>query len=233
MDENTRYLLALSLVKGLGPVHIKNLIAYCGSPRAVFSTPKGKLLRIPGVGEHAINLLHKSHSLEEAEQTYMACQKTSISLIPYTSQNYPHSLKFIHQAPVILYKKGKFDLNSQPAIAIVGTRKPTHEGLDITADFASFFAKKGINVVSGLAYGIDIMAHKACLQAEGYTTAVLGHGLDRVYPGVHTAKAREILQSGALLSEYPPGIGPDPMHFPARNRIGSGYFKGRNRYRGS
>ena len=99
------------------------------------------------------------------------------------------------------------------------------KGLDIAADFASFFAKQGINVVSGLAYGIDIMAHKACLQAEGYTTAVLGHGLDRVYPGVHTAKAREIIQSGALLSEYPPGIAPDPAHFPARNRIVAGISK--------
>ncbi|MEM9721051.1 MAG: DNA-processing protein DprA [Bacteroidota bacterium] len=225
MDENTLYLLALSLVKGLGPVHIKNLIAYSGSPQAVFSAPKGKLLKIPTIGEHFIDLVQGADTLKEAEQIYHTCCKADISLIPYTSPDYPHSLKFIHQAPIILYKKGKFDLNSQPAIAIVGTRKATNGGLDIAEDFASFFAKQHINVISGLAYGIDIMAHKAALQAQGVTTAVLGHGLDRVYPWVHAAKAREIIQSGALLSEYPPGIGPDPAHFPARNRIVAGMAK--------
>ena len=225
MDENTLYLLALSEIKGIGPVIIKNLIAYFGSAKAIFSQPKGQLLRVSGVGEQAIQLIHSTHTLKEATSRLNQCRKLGIDLIPYTEPQYPYYLKFIHQAPVILYKRGPLDLNSQPSVAIVGTRKPTHQGLEIAQQFATFFATQGLNVVSGLAYGIDIQAHKAVLEVNGLTTAVLGHGLDRVYPMVHLAKANAICTAGALLSEYPPGVGPDPNHFPARNRIVAGMSK--------
>lgn len=225
MDENTLYLLALSETKGIGPVLIKNLISRFGSAKAVCSQPKGQLLRVSGVGENAIQLINSVGTLNEVESRLTQCQRLGIEVLPFTHPQYPYYLKFIHQAPVILYKKGPLDVNAQPAIAIVGTRKPTHQGLDIAEQFATYFAQQGINVVSGLAYGIDIMAHKATIQAQGLTTAVLGHGLDQVYPWAHQGKATEICHSGALLSEYPPGIGPDPAHFPARNRIVAGMSK--------
>ncbi len=222
MEENTLYLLALSEIKGIGPVIIKNLIAFCGSAKAIFSTPKGQLLRAPGVGENTTHLLNSVPNLKSAEKRLEECQKMGISVLPFTDPQYPYYLKFIHQAPVILYKKGHLDFNAQPAIAMVGTRKPTHAGMDIAEEFATYFAQQGINVVSGLAYGIDIQSHRAVLNARGYTTAVLGHGLDSIYPWAHQAKAQEIIQEGALISEYPPGTEPDPAHFPARNRIVAG-----------
>lgn len=225
MDENTLYLLALSEIKGIGPVLIKNLIAHFGDAKAIFSQPKGKLMRVSGIGEHAVRLIHSAKTVQEAESRFNRCKQLGITLLSYLEPSYPYFLKFIHQAPAILYKCGPMRLNDQPTIAIVGTRKPTHQGLEIAEEFASFFANQGLNVVSGLAYGIDIQAHKAVLDARGLTTAVLGHGLDQIYPHVHQNKASAICQTGALLSEYPPGIGPDPAHFPARNRIVAGMSK--------
>ena len=222
MEENILYLLALSEIKGIGPVSIKNLIAFCGSAKAIFSTPKGQLLRVSGVGKSATQLLDSVSNLKSAEKRLAECQRMGITVLPFTDPQYPYYLKFIHQAPVILYKKGDLDFNSRPAIAMVGTRKPTHEGMDVAEEFATYFAQQGINVVSGLAYGIDIQSHRAVLNAQGYTTAVLGHGLDRIYPWAHQSKAQEICEKGALLSEYPPGTEPDPAHFPARNRIVAG-----------
>ena len=225
MDENTLYLLALSEIKGIGPVLIKNLIAHFGSAKAIFSQPKGQLLRVTGVGEHAAQLLHSAKTLRDAESRLNQCKQLGIDILSYTESTYPYYLKFIHQAPVLLYKRGPLALNEQPAIAIVGTRKPTHQGLEIAEHFAAYFANQGLNIVSGLAYGIDIQAHKTVLDVQGLTTAVLGHGLDQIYPHIHQSKASAICQLGALLSEYSPGIGPDPAHFPARNRIVAGMSK--------
>ncbi|MEM7655624.1 MAG: DNA-processing protein DprA [Bacteroidota bacterium] len=225
MDERSLYLLALSLTKGLGPVSVKNLIAYCGSVQGVFTAPKGKLLKAPGIGEHAVELVKKSRQLDRAGRELMYCQKHGIEVLSYLDEGYPHALKYIYDAPLILFKKGNVALNSQPNLSIVGTRKATDYGKELTEQFATFFAERGINVVSGLAYGIDITAHRAVLKAGGITTAVLGHGLDMVYPGRHTQKAREMEQRGGLLTEYLTGTQPDAPHFPARNRIVSGLCK--------
>lgn len=225
MNEQTPYLLALSLTKGLGPVSVKNLIAYCGSVKSVFSAPKGKLMRAPGIGEHAVSLVKASQELERAERELVYCHKHGIEVLSYLDEGYPNALKYIHDAPLILFKKGRVSLNAQPNIAIVGTRKATDYGKEMATDFARFFAEKGINVVSGLAYGIDITAHRAALNADGITTAVLGHGLDTIYPATHSRRAREMQDKGGLLTEYLTGIGPDAPHFPARNRIVSGLCK--------
>ncbi|MEM7369549.1 MAG: DNA-processing protein DprA [Bacteroidota bacterium] len=225
MNEQTQHLLALSLTKGLGPVSVKNLIAYCGSVSSVFSAPKGKLMRAPGIGEHAVSLVKASQELERAERELAYCQKHGIKVLSYLDAAYPHALKYIHDAPLILFKKGKVELNAQPNIAIVGTRKATDYGKEQAELFARFFAERGINVVSGLAYGIDIAAHRATLNVGGKTTAVLGHGLDTIYPSRHTSRARDMEEKGGLLTEYLTGIGPEAPHFPARNRIVSGLCK--------
>lgn len=201
------------------------MIAYCGSAKAVFETPKGKLLRAPGIGEHAIHLLKKSTSLQRAEKEMQFCENQGIEVLTYLDPDYPDALKYIHDAPLILFKKGNLDLNAQANIAIVGTRKASDYGMALTEKFAQHFAQKGVNIVSGLAFGIDIAAHRAVLKADGMTTAVLGHGLDTIYPGSHRSRAREILEKGALLSEYLSGTKIEPAHFPARNRIVSGICK--------
>lgn len=219
------YLYALSLIKQLGPVTVKNLIAYCGSPSKVFETPRGKLLRIPGIGERGVASIKQSDTLETAEKELSVCISKNILFLSYLDSNYPQLLKFIHNAPLFLFKKGNVDLNAQPGIAIVGTRKPTQYGKELAEQFAAFFSNCGINVVSGLAYGIDIAVHRTVLKAGGITTAVLGHGLDTIYPSTHHQKAQEMLERGGWLSEYPIGTGPDAPHFPARNRIVAGMTK--------
>jgi len=225
VEEQRLHLLALSMVKGLGPVMIKNMIAYCGSAQEVWRMPNGKLSRIPGVGERAMGLLKRANTLEEAESELKYCDKHGIQCLSYLEPDYPQLLKYIYNAPLLLFKQGNIGLNDQPNIAIVGTRKPTEQGRCIVEEFAAFYADKRINVVSGLAFGIDISAHRSVLQAKGKTTAVLGHGLDRIYPASHTTKAREMLEAGGILTEYVSGTEPDAAHFPARNRIIAGICK--------
>jgi DNA processing protein len=214
--------IALLKVEGVGPVVAKNLVAYCGSARAVFSKPKGWLRKVPEVGPKLAESLSKPALLKEAEAELTFCREQGVEVLHYLSPNYPDYLKTIYDAPLILFQKGPLNLNAQPAIAIVGTRKATAYGRKWTEAFAAAFASAGINVVSGLAYGIDIEAHKAALEAGGTTTAVLAHGLDRVYPSQHTPYADAIATSGALVSEYFIGTQPKANHFPQRNRILSG-----------
>jgi len=214
------------MIKGLGPVTIRNLIAYCGSPENVFSMPKSKLLKIPGVGEKTLKLLKEAESYKKrAEEEVKFCEKYQIEMLPYLAPEYPQALKYQHDSPTILYKKGNLDLNTQEMIAVVGTRKPTDYGKNMAEQIATYFAERNINVVSGLAYGIDIAAHKAALKVGGATTAVLAHGLDRIYPTMHYEKAVEMLEKGAWVSEFPSGTSPDAPNFPARNRIISGLCK--------
>lgn len=222
MTTHNHYLLTLALTKGLGPVSVKNLIAYCGSVEGIFAASRGKLLRTPGIGEHLVAALQKRAGLDRAEKELTFCQKHNIEILSYLDKAYPNFLKYIHDAPLVLFKKGAVDLNAQPAIAIVGTRRATDYGKELSAAFADFFSQRGINVISGLAYGIDICAHKAVLGREGITTAVLAHGLDTIYPGRHSRSAARMLKRGALLTEYFTGTKPDAPHFPARNRIISG-----------
>jgi DNA processing protein len=225
MSAHNLHLLALALTKGLGPVSVRNMIAYCGSARAVFDAPKGKLLRAPGIGEHAVQLVREAETLARAEQEMTYCEKHGVAVLTYLDADYPHALKYIHDAPLLLFKKGTIDLNAQASVAIVGTRRATDYGREWAERFASCFAERGLNVVSGLAYGIDITAHRAVLRSGGITTAVLAHGLDTIYPGAHSRKAHEIQQRGGLLTEYLTGTLPDAPHFPARNRIISGLCK--------
>jgi len=225
VEDQALYLVALSMIKGLGPVSIKNLIAYCGSPEAVLTAPKTKLMRAPGVGDHVAELVKQADTAKLAAEEVKLCEKNGVEIVSYMSPAYPHLLTYIYNAPLILFKKGNINLNAQPNIAIVGTRKPTEQGRIIAEEFATYFAEKGINVVSGLAYGIDLMAHKGALAAKAKTTAVLGHGLDQIYPRYHADCAYAMLECGGLLTEYVIGTKPDPAHFPARNRIVAGMCK--------
>lgn len=225
VKEQDIHVLALSMIKGLGPVSIRNLIAFCGSPERVFQLPRGQLQRAPGIGAATAQLIGASDPLPDAMALAEICRQAGIEILSYLSPAYPALLKYIYDAPLILYRRGTLDFNQQPSIAIVGTRKPTPYGKDMAARFAEWYATKGIHVVSGLAYGIDITAHRSVLEAGGKTTAVLGHGLDKVYPPMHFSWAQKMLEKGAWLSEYPPGTEVDAAFFPARNRIIAGMCK--------
>lgn len=219
-------LMALSMTKGLGPVNTRNMMAYCGSATQVLTMPVGKLMRISGIGAKTIRLVQEAKaSLDKAEAELRFCEKEGIEVLRYSDDNYPSMLKFIHDSPLILYKKGQVDLNAQHNIAIVGTRKPTDYGKKMAHQFAAYFAEKNINVVSGLAFGVDIMAHNTVVKANGITTGVVGHGLDQIYPSEHTQRAMQMLEKGGLISEFPSGTALHPNNFPARNRIIAGLSK--------
>ncbi len=225
VEERNLHLLALSLIKGLGPITIKNLIAYCGSPEEVLSASPARLKRAPGVGDKTAALLKSADHLSRAEQEVAYCQKQGIRILSYMDTGYPALLRQTFDAPLVIFAKGPLDFNAVNNVGIVGTRKATDYGKEMAEHFAATFARNGINVVSGLAYGIDIHAHRATVKEGGITTAVLGHGLDMIYPFAHRKKADEILERGALVTEYLTGSQPDASNFPARNRIISGMCK--------
>ncbi|MCS7076572.1 MAG: DNA-processing protein DprA [Bacteroidia bacterium] len=216
------YLLALQNIHGIGPVRAKSLIAYCGSAEAIFRLSQQKLLKIPNIGEQTAKLIVGGTSLRDAESELHFCEKNNIEVISCYEQNYPNLLKQISDSPIILFKKGNLNLNQKMAIAVVGTRDSTHYGRSITEKFVFAFVQANLNIVSGLAVGIDITAHKAALHHKGTTTCVLAHGLDRIYPPHHKSVAEEILLNGAWLSEYPSKTKPDAVNFPERNRIIAG-----------
>jgi DNA processing protein len=226
--EDKQYLLALHLIPGVGTVIAKNLVAYAGSPRAVFEKPRGHLMRIPDVGPKLAEALRGDLSsfLKRAEENIVFSEQHGIRLLAYSERDYPEGLKAIYNAPLVLFVKGTLAFNTQPAIAIVGTRKVTDYGRVQAARFATAFAEQGIQVVSGLAYGVDIAAHKAVLEAGGSTVGVLAHGLDMIYPAAHKGPAERMLERGGLVTEYLTGTRPDATNFPERNRILSGISMG-------
>lgn len=224
-EQEIAYLMAILKTPGIGPVLAKNLVAYCSGPAEVFGRPKGFLKQIPEIGDRAANLLQKKPDLAPFQKEIQTCIDHGIDIITYLDAAYPEYLKTIHNAPLLLFKKGKLDFNAHPAIALVGTRMPSDYGKKVTESFAKFFAEKGINIVSGLAYGIDICAHNAVLEVEGITTAVLGHGFGTIYPALHKPVAEKIIREGALLTEFALNVKPDAKNFPFRNRIIAGMCK--------
>lgn len=226
-SEELLYLLLLTQIKGLGPVSARNLIAYCGGDaKTVFTTPKHKLARIPGIGPRMLAALQSSQSLKNAERELLLCEKHDISILSYLEAAYPQELKYVYDAPLLLFKKGNLDLNQQINVAVVGTRRASDYGKEITEKVVEMLTLHKINIISGLAYGIDIVAHKTALREGGYTAGILGHGLGFLYPSSHRAKALEMIEKGgALLTEYSYHTKPEMPHFPARNRIISGLCK--------
>ena len=220
MQDEKIYKVALSLTSGVGDVITRHLISYCGSAQAVFKSPRGKLLKIPGIGpKTADSLLGRSALLQAEEQCRLAEQR-GVRLLFYTDPDYPKRLKGIADAPVLLYCQGNADLNAAKSVGIVGTRKATPYGKEITeALVADLKRYASVMVVSGLAYGIDITAHRAALKNGVPTLGVMASGIDIVYPASHKNTAHQMQELGGLVTEYPFGTKPDAPHFPSRNRI--------------
>ncbi|RRB18430.1 DNA-protecting protein DprA [Larkinella knui] len=197
-------------------------MSYCGSASEVFRSPLAKLRKTPGVGEVIARAVLHPEVLREAEQIQQRCEKLGIEQLFYTDKRYPARLKALYDSPAMLYFQGTADLNTARTIGIVGTRQATDYGRRITEEIIQAVQPYQPLIISGLAYGIDIAAHRASLQTHLPTIGVMASGVDIVYPYVHKKTAQEMLVLGGLLTENRPGIKPDARLFPARNRIIAG-----------
>lgn len=223
MDEQKLYQVALSMIPGVGNLLTKHLISYCGSAKAVFTTPKYKLAKIPGIGpKTAESILTSNRYLQAAEQELLQAEKHGALILAYTDKAYPYRLKQIPDAPTVIYFKGQAPPEAFKTIAIVGTRQPSPYGRQLCEQIVQDLLPYQPLIVSGLAYGIDIIAHRTALRQGLNTIGVMASGLDIVYPSPHQQTAREMLQQGGLLSEHPFGSKPEAFKFPARNRIIAG-----------
>jgi len=220
-----KYWLGLSLVPEIGTRRAQTLLQAFGSARAAWAASESDL-RGAGLEKTPLaNLIHARTRLDlDAEMVRI--ERAGASLLTLDNDAYPALLKLLPDAPLVLYVRGTFTKSDSRALAIVGTRKATRYGLDAAAKFANQLAQAGVTIISGLAHGIDAAAHQAALQAGGRTLAVLGSGLDEIYPREHRALAESITQHGALISEFPLGAKPEARHFPRRNRVISGLSLG-------
>ncbi|MEM9737735.1 MAG: DNA-processing protein DprA [Bacteroidota bacterium] len=226
MKQNKNKVLAsivLSLVEGVGDVLYKQLIDQLGSAQKIAETESGKLQSI-GKISHSLQqqFLQKSKNYQRASELYDHHTQAKIKILAYENEEYPMRLKELHSPPSLLYYRGNTDLNSSRMISIVGTRNASNYGRQWVKEFVKDLKPYDVTIVSGLAYGIDIHAHKAALAENMATIAVLAGGLDHIYPTEHTGIAKEITSNGAILSEAPIGVAPERYHFPARNRIITG-----------
>ncbi|MDR0894841.1 MAG: DNA-processing protein DprA [Prevotellaceae bacterium] len=216
--------LALTRIPGIGRVSAKRLIDSIGSAADVFRLRSELPNRIPGATPSLVEALNCPEAFARAEQEMAFVEKHRLACLTLTDECYPHRLRECDDAPVILFFKGNADLNSRHIISIVGTRQASDYGKQFCNTFLRDLQAlcPDVLVVSGLAYGIDICAHRAALACQLPTLAVLAHGLDRIYPYTHRRTAVDMLSSGGLLTEYPSDTKPDRFNFVARNRIVAG-----------
>jgi len=219
-------LIAFNMVEGIGPVRVRELQAVLGTLSEVAAASVEDWTRAKGVGrvlaEKIQTRLREVDVIEEEKRA----RKYGARIVTQVDEEYPEALKSIHDPPLALYVKGTLDAADRHALAVVGSRRCTHYGTQV-ADRLSFqLAKQGYTVVSGLARGIDAAAHQGALKGGGRTLAVLGTGIDQVYPAEHAGLAEEIIGQGAVLTEFPVGFRPTRQSFPQRNRVVAGLVQG-------
>jgi len=218
--------IALSRVKGLGGVGFKKLAAHFADPTAALSAPASELAQVPGLGKDAIEGLLGFSEWRQADAEMRRILDAGIRIVPFVDSHYPARLRAIADPPPLLYVRGEFSAADERAVAIVGSRSASEYGRRIARSICRGLASVGITVVSGMARGIDGTAHETALDSGGRTIAVLGCGVDRVYPPEHEPLYARICRQGAVISELPLGTRPAAFHFPARNRLISGLSLG-------
>lgn len=224
--EELRRLLALTFVKGLGPRIIKSLVAYCGSAEDVFKNSLKSLKTVPGIGPQTASRILNFQEWERVDVELKFLSKHKIKALPYYSDDYPGRLKELVDAPAILFVKGSAALNSGKMLGVVGSRKATNYGKTLVRELVADLAPYNPIIVSGLAYGIDIEAHKSALEHGLDTFGVLAHGLDTLYPPTHRSVAAQMTRKGGLITEFASGSKLVKEMFPRRNRIVAGLIDG-------
>lgn len=222
--EELKFRIALTLINGVGNSIARNLIAYLGNEEAVFTERKSALMKIPRIGETiAANISSHKEVLKRAEAEIDFIVTNKLQVHYFTDESYPHRLRECNDAPLLLYSRSSVGFNFRHVVSIVGTRNATDYGKFLCRRLVEELSSvPSLLIVSGLAYGIDICAHKAAVEAELPTVGVVAHGLDRIYPGHHRSTAVSMLEKGGLLTEYLSQTNPDRQNFIQRNRIIAG-----------
>lgn len=221
MVDQRQYWLGLSLVKWIGPGRTRSLLERFDNPQAIWNASPAELAAARLPDSAAKSLLAAREELDLAAELARV-QESGCQLLTWDDSDYPRRLREIHSPPLVLFVKGEVLEADSRAVAIVGTRNATDYGRAMAGEVASHLAGQGVTIVSGLARGIDGIAHRGALDAGGRTIAVLGSGVDVVYPPEHSGLADRIMENGGLVSDYPLGTQPEPGNFPPRNRIISG-----------
>ncbi|WP_028307344.1 DNA-processing protein DprA [Desulfitibacter alkalitolerans] len=223
--ENRLYYLGFSKIRGIGPARLERLITYFGDPKKAWEADPVEWTKALGGYAKVSEEFSKTRDKLNLKEYHEFVLSKGIEYITIDDDRYPSLLKQIHDPPFILFYKGLLKGHALN-IAIVGSRNCSNYGKEVTKYLAIKLAQKGINVISGMARGIDSHAHLGALSTGGYTTAVLGSGLDVIYPPENKGMFNKIIQNGLVISEYPPGVGPEAANFPARNRLISGLSQG-------
>jgi DNA processing protein len=220
--DELRHRLALHFIPGIGPVLARLLISYCGGVNEIFRTKKHQLERIPGIGRERASLIYTKGIFEHAEKEMLFMEKNGVTPLFCLEKDFPSRLKNCYDAPLMLFYKGKANLNANRMVGVVGTRFITEYGKAMTEQIVSELSALGVTIVSGLAHGVDVHAHKGSLRMNVPTIGVIAHGLDRIYPAENRVIANKMIVDGGLISEYPSDTTAARENFPARNRIVAG-----------
>lgn len=227
MSDIQRVILALSLIPQLGAQRIRMLLRAVDNPMDIFDLKQKDLLAIQGIGQQVAAAVAGYKNWNKVDQILETSRKMNAEIISLASAKYPPILKEIYDSPLLLWVLGSADALSGENVAVVGTRTPTAYGKDMARHFVEGLVAQNATIISGLAYGIDTIAHKTTLDYGGKTIAVLGSGIDKIYPNANIPLAHNIIESGgAVITEFPPGTKPDAGNFPVRNRVVSGLSLG-------
>jgi len=223
MDLSGRiYQVALSKISGLGPIMGRQLVAHCGGIEAVWQESESSLRAIPDVSGSIIELITSSDPEALAAPDIEYCQKEGVKINCFLDDDYPTRFKHMSDAPMVFYSRGQFDPHHQRTVAIVGTRKPSPYGVQMCEELVADLQPYNVQIYSGMAYGIDSIAHRKANERGIENIAVMGTGMDVIYPASHRELYREIQRNGAILTEYPIDMRIDWENFPRRNRLIAG-----------
>lgn len=220
--ENLLYKIALTLLPGVGDVNAKKLVAHCGGVEAIFHEKRSNLLLIEGMGEKTVNAIKSADVMKEAEEEVRFVEENQIQVDFYLDKSYPRRLLHCNDGPILLYSKGEINWNAEKVISIVGTRMPTRNGQYICEKLVADLKAFNVTIVSGLAYGIDITAHKAALKHRIPTIGIMASGIQNVYPRTHVKTAEQMQENGGIATDYRSDSAVLPINFAERNRIVAG-----------
>ncbi len=216
-----RFWVGFNLVKGIGAVRLRALLQHFGSLEVAWNAPQDAL-QAAGLSSRLARLVTQARERIDLEAYLGKVLSRGISILTWENDLYPARLKEIDQPPPVLYLRGTLTSEDTWAVAVVGTRRVSAYGRQVAEELATYLAANGLTIVSGLARGVDALAHQGALKAGGRTLAILGSGVDQIYPPEHAQLVEKVIANGAVISDYPPGTPPDLPNFPPRNRIISG-----------